>query len=367
VSGPAGSGGRAAREGWRVASLWPLIYLAFLAFQPAYDPRWWQWPLAAGVALVFVPFYVLAQRAPGSVRRSSVVVATVAGVLVVPFNAGASVLFVYAASFAGSYLPRRAALQWFIALTFLLGVQLLVSEVPFPYRAYSFTPSLLFIWVIGLICLSDAQRDRESARLRLENARIEHLATLTERERISRDLHDVLGQTLTGIVVRAQLAQRLGRIDPDKGAAEMAEVERAARAALGEVRATVSGWRQVVLDDELVVARDALAAAGVELTVSRDPEVVLTPSAESALAMALREAVTNVVRHAHASRCTVALRRVDGRVALEVADDGVGGEAAEGNGLTGMRERIAALGGEVQRLAAPGTALTVVVPAVVAT
>jgi two-component system sensor histidine kinase DesK len=101
--------------------------------------------------------------------------------------------------------------------------------------------------------------------------------------------------------------------------------------------------------------------------VARDPDLVLTPSAESALGLALREAVTNIVRHAHAGTCTVALRRVADRVELEIADDGVGGDQRDGNGLTGMRERIAALGGEVRRSGRGGTALTAAVPTAVAT
>lgn len=164
---------------------------------------------------------------------------------------------------------------------------------------------------------------------------------------------------------RGQLAQRLARVDAEARLAEMDEVERIARQALAEVRATVSGWRQVDLGDEVTVARDALAAAGVTLTVARDPGIALSPSAETALGLALREAVTNVVRHAGARTCTVALRRTDRRIVLEVTDDGVGGDALDGNGLTGMRERIAALGGEVQRRTRDGSALTVAVPAVV--
>lgn len=361
------SEGRAARTEWHVSTWWPLLYLSNLAFVPVFDPTPWAWPLVAGVVAFFVPLFVFAARAPGPARRWSPVLSTVVGVLVVPFNGGATVLFVFAAGFVGSYLPRRSAIQWFTGLTFLIGAELLLSPIPWPYRLWTFAPSAVFVWIIGFVCLSDARRNREAAALRLENARISHLATLTERERISRDLHDLLGQTLTGIVVRSQLAQRLTRTDPDAGAAEMAEVERAARAALTEVRATVAGWRHVDLDDELTVARDALAAAGVELTVHRDPALVLTPSAETTLGLALREAVTNVVRHAHARTCTVTLRHLDRRVVLEVTDDGVGGGAVEGTGLTGMRERIAALGGEVARRSDHGTALAVSVPAAVAT
>jgi two-component system sensor histidine kinase DesK len=100
--------------------------------------------------------------------------------------------------------------------------------------------------------------------------------------------------------------------------------------------------------------------------VQRDPDLVLTPSAETAIGLALREGVTNVVRHARATRCTVGLRTDGDRVALEIADDGIGG-GRDGNGLAGMRERIAALGGEVRRAGHAGTALSITVPRAVAT
>jgi two-component system sensor histidine kinase DesK len=201
----------------------------------------------------------------------------------------------------------------------------------------------------------------------IRNAQVEHLATVAERERISRDLHDLLGQTLTGIVVRSQLAQRLTAVDPEAGRTEMAAVEQAARDALTEVRATVSGWRQVDIGAELAAARDALCAAGVELLVERDPDLVLTPSAENALGLALREGATNVVRHSQARRCTIALRSTRDQVALEIVDDGGGGGSRDGNGLTGMRERIGALGGEVRRTTHGGTTLSITVPRAVAT
>ena len=354
-----------ARSRLRASALWHLIWLGMLAFQPLYDEqdRLLQWTVALAVAVVFVPIYVLAHRGPGPIRYWAPVATTLLGLLAAPLNSGATVLFVYAAGFAGGR-TRRIALWWLTGLTALVVVLVLLSSIPLPWRIWAFAPSLVLVWVVGLVTIEDMEENRAN---RIHNARVEHLATLSERERISRDLHDLLGQTLTGIVVRSQLAQRLTRADPEAGIAEMAEVEQAARAALTEVRATVSGWRQIDLDDELTVSRNALTAAGVMLEVTREPGLVLTPSAETALGLALREAITNVVRHANARHCTVALHRVDGQVVLRISDDGVGGEAPEGNGLTGMRERIGALGGEVQRLARGGTALTIAVPAAVAT
>jgi two-component system sensor histidine kinase DesK len=363
---PAAGGGAPVRSRLRASALWHLIWLGMLAFQPLYDEqnRPLQWTVALAVAVVFVPIYVLAHQGPGPVRYWALVATTVLGVLAAPVNSGASVLFVYAAGFAGGGRTRRVALCWLAGLSALVVVLVMLSSIPLPWRIWAFAPSLVLVWVVGLVTIEEMEQNRAN---RIHNARVEHLATLSERERISRDLHDLLGQTLTGIVVRSQLAQRLARTDAEAGITEMAEVEQAARAALTEVRATVSGWRQVDLDDELAVSRNALTAAGVTLEVTREPGLVLTPSAETALGLALREAVTNVVRHAHARHCTVALHRLDGRVLLEVSDDGVGGDGPDGNGLTGMRERIGALGGEVQRLARGGTALTVAVPAAVAT
>ncbi len=188
---------------------------------------------------------------------------------------------------------------------------------------------------------------------------------MAERDRIARDLHDLLGHTLTAVVVRAQLVQRLAEHDPDRARAEAAGIETAARDALSAVRETVAGYRSVSLADELVEAGAALAAAGVELEADR-LDVHLSPAVEYALAMALREAVTNVVRHAGAHTCRITLVRDEAELRLEVADDGHGGIGPEGTGLQGMRERIAALGGHVDRVSGAGTRLVVAVPAEVA-
>jgi two-component system sensor histidine kinase DesK len=160
-------------------------------------------------------------------------------------------------------------------------------------------------------------------------------------------------------------AQLIGA-DPARATEEAAEIERTAREALAEVRNALSGWRQANFDDELESARSALDSLGVELIVQRDPGLVLVGSAEHELALALREAVTNVVRHAKAKTCHVGITREDGELRLVIADDGVGGKSRDGNGLTGIRERVTALGGRMNRVATAGTTVTIAVPIKVA-
>lgn len=346
---------------WPASEIWHLVWLLTLAYGPIFNPEGRAASIAASVAggVLYVLVHLAGTLRDGPVRRWSPEITTVFALAVIPFNLSGTILFVYAAACAGSYRELRVARIWLFALTAAACLAGVLAPVPMPWNVMVVGPAVVLIWVIGGTTIGERAEERAQA---VRTAQAEQLAALTERERISRDLHDVLGQSLTGIVVRAQLAQRLAASDPAAGIAEMAEVEQAARSALAEVRSTVSGVRQTGIEGELEVARIALAAAGVALTVARDPELTVGPAAESALALALREGVTNVVRHARASRCTVSVRQAGDRVLLVVADDGVGGDLREGSGLSGMRERIAALGGEVQRQVPAGTTLTVAVP-----
>ncbi|MFJ8962972.1 sensor histidine kinase [Lentzea sp. NPDC102401] len=342
-----------------------LIYLGNLLWAPVFDPEtsWAGWALVAFVVVAFVPLYVLSWRRPELVRHWCLIPTVVLGALATPFNAGAAVLFVYAGVFAGLSESRRVAMRWFVGLSALICVFGVVSVVEMPYRVWALLPSLVFLWVVGLVQVEWAERERERSELRIRTARVEHLATLAERERIARDLHDLLGHTLTAIILRAQLVSA----DPARAQEEAAEIERTARAALGEIRDAVTGWRSASLDTELEAARTALASLGVEVVVRRDPELTIVGSTEHELALALREAVTNVARHARARTCHIGVEARDGELRLVIADDGIGGHAPEGNGLTGMRERIAALGGLVARTATAGTTVTIAVPLKVAT
>lgn len=345
-----------------------LVYLVVPAFQPLFDPDagLWDWLLVGGLVLAFLPMYVLAWVRPNLARWGSVVPMTLLGVVTTPLNSGAAVLFVYAAATAGIVESRRVALRWFVALTMVVCVLTVVSSVPMPWRLWGLGPPLVFIWIIGLTQIENAERARDAEELKLRNARIEHLATVSERERIARELHDLLGQSLTSMIMHAQLAQHLVDTDPVRARSAAGKVETTARAALSEVRATVSGLRETSLDSELESARDTLASAGVDLVVRRDDSLKLVGSTEHELALALREAITNVARHAWARTCHVGLAAGNGELRLVIADDGVGGQHREGNGLAGMRERISVLGGRVERSGATGTTVTIAIPLQVA-
>ncbi|MCF0094431.1 sensor histidine kinase [Micromonospora sp. MH99] len=178
-----------------------------------------------------------------------------------------------------------------------------------------------------------AQRNSE---LQAAQQEIGRLAVAEERARAARDLHDILGHSLTVVAIKAELAGRLIEVDTVRAAAEIAEVEKLARAALADVRQTVGAYREVTLAGELAGARSALAAAGIAAQVPAEtPE--LPPEWDRLFGWAVREGVTNVVRHSGARCCTIRVRP-DG---VEVGDDGRGPSTpdAAGYGLVGLRER----------------------------
>jgi two-component system sensor histidine kinase DesK len=196
--------------------------------------------------------------------------------------------------------------------------------------------------VVALVTFGSGQiieSYRELARARAELAR---LAAENERIRIARDLHDLLGHSLTTITVKAGLARRLGASDPAAALPEIAEVEILARRSLADVRAAVSNYRDVTLAGELAAGRELLRAAGVTADLPRAVDVV-DPAHHELFGWVVREGLTNIVRHAHASSCAVRLESAS----VEIVDDGVGGAARPGNGLSGLRERVAAAGGVV--------------------
>ena len=196
---------------------------------------------------------------------------------------------------------------------------------------------------------------------------VHRLAKLAERERIARDLHDVLGHTLSLIALKTELAGRLlsKNQDVERARAEMAEIENISRQALADVHQTILGDRPETLEQEFERARSTLRTAGIAVDCQRE-HVFVDPVHESVLGFALREAVTNIVRHSQASNCHIRLQQSDQGCMLEVQDDGCGALEQEcqkeGEGLRGMRERVEAIGGSVRRDVSTGTRLMVQLP-----
>jgi len=190
------------------------------------------------------------------------------------------------------------------------------------------------------------------------------MARIAERERISRDLHDLLGHTLSMITLKAELAGKLLERDPQACRSEIRDIEQTARKALSEVRSAVTGIRQTGFAHELATARASLAAANVGFTEQVQP-CVLPAALENVLSLALREAVTNILRHAGASHCEVRMALESGMVVLRVRDNGRAlddGAIVHGSGLSGMKERVAALGGRLALRADRGLALELSLP-----
>lgn len=167
------------------------------------------------------------------------------------------------------------------------------------------------------------------------------LVAAQERERVARDVHDLLGHTLTAITVKAELAEKLIDADPSRARTEVTEIQQLSREAITEVRQTVGALRARRLDAELLGATTALADAGIAVEVPEDVSIV-EPRLRMLFAWVVREATTNVLRHSNATRCWIEL----GQSHVSIADDGRGsGTLLEGNGLKGLRERVEEAGG----------------------
>lgn len=343
------------------------LYLGFLLFLflgPVFKPdsTTGDWIVATVTTVVSAVIYMSAIRYRGFRMPAAVALLAVGVVSTWLGTAAMGVVPIYSAALVAGFVTRRVLVWRLGAITLLTVAAMALSPIPPPFVFLAFGPALPLIWLIGFSVEADIGLSRETISLRAENARVQYLATVTERERIARDLHDLAGQALTAIALRSQLVQRIADTDPGRAIEEAAAIEATARETLASVRATVAGWQQVVLTDELDKAATALNSAGVEPSIEGEWRQDLAPSVETVLALALREAVTNVVRHADARSCRISLNAGPGEVSLVVSDDGHGSRAPEGTGLRGMRERVMAAGGRMEFTSGTGTGLRVTIP-----
>ena len=350
-----------------------LAYTLFFFIAPIVEPSLRLWLATLGVFVLFLGVFFVYIRTTNDALRCWMIAATFAIALSsFPWNPGASTFFVYTAAFIPFSVPStRWVLTFFSIEVFGVAAESYLFHLHWQNAVFA----VFLLLVIGGSNVFFAQQKRADCALRAAQEENVALAALAERERIARDLHDVLGHTLSVIVLKAELAGRLltseHARDPERAAREIAEVESTARTALAEVREAIGGYRARGLVAEIEAARRTLDAAGVTLKCDAMPatNTGLRANEETVLALALREAVTNIVRHARASTCTLRFHMEDGQHRLSVEDDGrnpASGESKElreGNGLRGMRERVEALGGRVSLDRSTGTRLLIALPA----
>lgn len=343
-----------------------LLSLAYMGWKYAYVvPGALELAMLVLTLALFVPLYLASFRARGWQVHACMLAGCLLGAAWVRWNSGAATFFIFACAMAAGITKMKHAM---LAIAAVIALALLASlQASGNMRFLFLMPILTAGLPVGVGAVMDARLRRSRQELLRKQEEVEHMATIAERERISRDLHDLLGHSLSLIALKAELARKLVHRDADACAREIGDIEASARQALAEVRAAVTGYREKGLASALASARASLAAAEVALeeNVERIP---LAPAAENVLALALREAVTNVVRHAGARRCSVSLELEHGVAVLRIADDGQARSAADirhGNGLCGMRERVQSVGGKLALRARAGLELELRVPAAV--
>lgn len=331
------------RYGWIMGAIW-LVFLMFPMTSAFTVETSWVWRvLAIAAILAFAAVYVYGFIRIGrtetwaEVNRfglrclAALLSLTVVTALVIGINALGMVTFLIA--FSMFSLPLTAALG--IGVVGVAVAVLVPLAMGVLGETWYFIPILVMVGVGTAVVRVLEQRGTEHQEIAGE------MALVAERERVARDVHDVLGHSLTVVTIKAELAQRLVDADPERAKEELAQIQSLTREALAEIRATVAGLRVARLGDEITSAGAALADAGVSGQLPADGSVV-DPRHRIVLAWVLREAVTNVVRHSGATSCAVGI----GPRTMSVTDNGQGCSGRpEGNGLRGLRERVAAAGG----------------------
>jgi two-component system, NarL family, sensor histidine kinase DesK len=315
--------------------LWPLI--ARQPFLTVILPT-----IVATVVFVYLHLCTYFYGGSPTIRLRYIAGEYLIGFLVAPVNLSSLGFLIFAYFVTAFSLPLRHARIVIFGSAALFALETVLLGHGWQTLASVMTPAVM----LAITALYTAYTGQQQMALRRSTEEIMRLATLTERERIGRDLHDLLGHTLSVIALKSELARKLIDRDLDAARGEIGEVERVARDALSQVRNAISGIRSTALPAEIVAATALLEAQGLKVKCETE-NVKLPCDRETALALSLREAATNIRRHASATGVTIRVRKETSAVVVEVADDGRGGRIVPGNGLNGMRERLDTVGGSL--------------------
>ncbi|NYJ74268.1 sensor histidine kinase [Allobranchiibius huperziae] len=347
---------------WLISPLWDALrnldrpggwvgVVAVLAFAAVYLRHWMmRWQLFGSSTVRELP-----TRDPRSLARYGVLAAlSLIAMVAVGQSAAATLVFV-GVSAMWTFSIRAA-----VVTSIAIGVGYAWASVQIPGWKFD-SGSLIGLTFATVACFAGRIAGGRANQLEASRRENSRLAVDEERNRMARDLHDILGHSLTVITVKAELAGKLIDVDPERARAEVADLERLSRDALADVRRTVTGFREVTLSGELARAREALRAAGIRADLPTATDGVPSDLRE-VFAWTVREGVTNVIRHSGARSCTIEV----GDRAVTVRDDGVGTAAAgcSGHGIIGLRERALAAGTRLvtESVQPHGFALTMAAP-----
>lgn len=324
---------------------WTIWVFIVPVFTPqGYDARWWL--LTALSYPLFVGLYCGVMLLPVRWMHAGALGMVALCLLLVPWYPSGMSYFVFGCIFLGHGRWRG----WWGYPLALLAVNLLFVATTryfgYPWTAMVWMPVTTL--ATGMVVQLQRSLECKDQALLLSQEEVRRLAATAERERIGRDLHDLLGHTLSLVALKADLAGKLLSREPDAARREIDELGEVARQALAEVRRAVTGMRAVRFTAELAAAKVLLQGHGTALELAGSDPAALPPELETVLALCLREALTNVHRHARARRVQVLLELDEAGCRLQVEDDGRGGALRPGNGLAGMRERLQLLGGQLR-------------------
>jgi two-component system sensor histidine kinase DesK len=331
----------------------PVRLLAFLALMIAY----------VSVYLWLVLRYPFRGELSSPERRFQVallaVLAALALCLELAYGSGVPYQFMFVVIAAAVTLPTRHA-AWTLAAIMALTSSIYAFRSGWDALSSSWESAVAPFAIVGFSMIIVRRLVLTVRELREARDQLARLAVAEERLRFARDLHDLLGHSLSSIALKSELAGRLLPTAPDKAAVEVRDIEGVARRALREVREAVAGYRQPTLEEELAGAREILEAAGIACEIGREVGV-LRNDVDGFLAWAVREGTTNVIRHSHAEHCGIRITQNDEEIRVEITDDGLGSTSegeetyTNGSGLSGLAERVASFaGGKIETESPPG-------------
>lgn len=295
---------------------------------------------AIGMA-IFLVIYFSGFRRCGLALIAHIVAILILGLVLVNYNLGASVFFVYAASFCSTFKKPVHGIVGIVGICAIIALYSWFNQLPAVFAL----PAVFFSAMIGLSNIYFVQMTAKNAMLKASQEEVKQLATVAERERIARDLHDLIGHSFSLMSKKAELARKLIDVDTNKAKTEIEEIEVLSRDSLSQVREAVTGYRKRDLTTELASAKALCRASDIRLSLDIE-KMILAPQIDQALSYCLREALTNVVKHSKADKVSITLTQHSTGVNLIIEDNGKLLEsAAPGNGIKGMQERVMAAGG----------------------